>query len=78
VVFDVSVSDFQIIDKKQTLKTSDREFLELNASAILCHFQQSLLMKQLFSHSSFLFEDFAFDVRERESILTETDGTAYE
>jgi len=78
VWFDVSAADFQIIDKTQTLKTSDREFLNLNGAAILCQLQQSLLMKHLFSHSPELLEDFAFEIWERESILIETAETNYD
>jgi hypothetical protein len=71
VTFDVSIDDFQIVDNAGILKTSDREFLELNYSIILCTLQQSLLMKHLFSHSPEQFEDFAFEIREREAIFSE-------
>jgi hypothetical protein len=68
--FDVSADDFQVIDTNQKLKTSDKEFLKLNSAVILCHLQQSLLMKHLFSHSPEQFEDFAFEIYEREAIMT--------
>jgi hypothetical protein len=71
ITFDVSIDDFQIVDNAGILKTSDREFLELNGAAILCQLQQSLLMKHLFSHSPEQFEDFAFEITERESIISE-------
>ena len=76
--FDVSSDDFQVIDNNKKLKTSDREFLKLNGAAILCQLQQSLLMKHLFSHSPEQFEDFAFEIRERESLLTITAKTQFE
>ena len=78
VAFEVSADDFQTIDNNQNLKTSDREFLQLNGAAILCHLQQSLLMKHLFSHSPEQFEDFAFEIMERESLLTITAKTPFE
>jgi hypothetical protein len=74
----VSTHNFQVIDNNQNLKVSDRDFIELNRSIILCHFQQSLLMKHLFSHSPEQFEDFAFEIRERESLLTITAETPFE
>ncbi len=70
VAFDVSDDDFQVIDNNQKLKLSDKQFLELNNAAILCHLQQSLLVKHLFNHSPEQFEDFAFEIREREAIMT--------
>lgn len=79
--FDVSADDFQVIDRNQKLKTSDKEFLKLNGAAILCHLQQSLFMKHLFSHSPEQFEDFAFEITERECLsspLTITDKTRFE
>jgi hypothetical protein len=81
ITFDVSGDDFQTVDGAQILKTSDREFLKLNGAAILCHLQQSLLMKHLFSHSPEQFEDFAFEITERESLnspLRITDKTRFE
>jgi hypothetical protein len=81
VTFDVSADDFQTIDPAQILKTSDREFLKLNGAAILCHLQQSLLMKHLFNHSPEQFEDFAFEITERECLnspLRITDKTRFE
>jgi Na+-transporting NADH:ubiquinone oxidoreductase subunit NqrC len=48
VTFKVSTDDFQVVDTDQNLKTSDREFLELNHSIILCQLQQSGLTKHLF------------------------------
>jgi hypothetical protein len=78
ISFDVSVDDFQTIDGANALKTSDREFLRLNGAAILCHLQQSLLVKHLFNHSLERFEDFAFEIREREALLTTTLKTEFE
>jgi len=81
ITFDVSADDFQTIDGAQFLKTSDKEFLKLNGAAILCHLQQSLLMKHLFNHSPERFEDFAFEITERECLNTPlriTDKTRYE
>ncbi len=70
ITFDVSTDDFQVIDPANALKTSDRDFLELNSAAILCQLQQSLLVKHLFNHSPEQFEDFAFEIAEREAIMT--------
>ncbi|MBA4121493.1 MAG: hypothetical protein H0X72_03380 [Acidobacteria bacterium] len=81
ITFDVSADDFQIIDRAQILKASDKEFLKLNGAAILCQLQQSLLMKHLFSHSPEQFEDFCFEIMERESLnspLRITDKTRFE
>jgi hypothetical protein len=81
ITFDVSADDFYFIDAAQILKLSDMEFLKLNDALILCHLQQSLLMKHLFSHSPERFEDFAFEIRERESLNTPlriTDKTPFE
>ncbi len=81
ITFEVSADDFQTIDGAQFLKTSDREFLKLNGAAILCQLQQSLLMKHLFNHSPERFEDFAFEIAERECLNTPlriTDKTRYE
>jgi hypothetical protein len=81
ITFDVSADDFQTIDPAQRLKASDKEFLKLNGAAILCTLQQSLLMKHLFSHSPEQFEDFAFEITERECLsspLRITDKTRYE
>ena len=78
IKFEVSADDFRIIDAGEKLKTSDREFLKLNESYILCQLQQSLLMKHLFLHSPNAFEDFAFEVMERESLLSLTAKTNYE
>jgi hypothetical protein len=87
VAFDVSSDDFLFIDTAQTLKLSDMEFLKLNHSIVLCTLQQSLLVKHLFNHSPEQFEDFAFEIQERESIfseeclnspLTKTDKTPFE
>jgi hypothetical protein len=78
ITFDVSADDFLFIDTEQTLKISDMEFLKLNRAAILCQLQQSLLMKHLFSHSPEQFEDFAFEITERESLLTITAKTRYQ
>jgi hypothetical protein len=70
ITFEVSADDFQIVDPAQILKTSDKQFLQINDAAILCQLQQSLLMKHLFSHSPELFEDFSFEIMERESLMT--------
>ncbi|MEJ7862894.1 MAG: hypothetical protein WKF90_14780 [Pyrinomonadaceae bacterium] len=81
ITFDVSADDFQTIDPAQILKTSDKEFLELNGAAILCQLQQSLLVKHLFNHSPEQFEDFAFEITERECLslpLRITDKTPFE
>lgn len=78
VTFDVSADDFIFIDPAQTLKLSDMQFLKLNGAAVLCQLQQSLLMKHLFNHSPGRFEDFAFEIRERESLLTITAKTSFE
>ena len=77
-MFDVSADDFLIIDEAQKLKLSDLEFLKINKAAILCQLQQSLLMKHLFSHSPERFEDFSFEVMERESLLSITAKTPFE
>jgi hypothetical protein len=78
VTFDVAADDFLFIDKAQTLKLSDMDFLILNKAAILCTLQQSLLMKHLFSIAPEQFEDFAFEITERESLLSITAKTSYE
>jgi hypothetical protein len=78
ITFDVSADDFLFIDTAQILKISDMEFLKLNKAAILCCLQQSLLMKHLFSHSPERFEDFAFEITERKSLLTITAKTRYQ
>ncbi len=78
ITFEVSADDFQTIDGVNLLKKSDKEFLKLNGAAILCHLQQSLLTKHLFSHAPERFEDFAFEVTERESLLTITAKTPFE
>ena len=78
ITFDVSIFDFKVIDLAQTLKTSNIEFLKLNEIDVLCLLQQSLLMKHLFSHSPEKLEDFAFEIEERESILTENSKTTYD
>ncbi len=70
ITFEVSADGFQIIDCKQKLKTSDREFLEINSAMILCTLHQSLLVKHLFSHSPEQFEDFSCAIAEREAIMT--------
>jgi len=71
IVFEISIDDFHFIDEAQKMKLSDLEFLKLNNAAVLCHLQQSLLMKHLFNHSPKHFEDFAFEVMEREAIFLE-------
>ena len=81
ITFDVAADDFQVIGSDQILKTSDRDFLELNKDAVLCHLQQSLLVKHLFSHSPEQFEDFCFEVMERECLMSPlriTDKTQFE
>jgi hypothetical protein len=71
VVFDVSTDDFKTIDSNKKLKKGDIELFELNYTSILCTLQQSLLMKHLFNHSPEQFEDFAFEIQERESFFSE-------
>jgi hypothetical protein len=71
ITFDVYVDDFQTIDNEKNLKPSDIEFLKINGAAVLCQLQQSLLMKNLFSHSPEQLEDFAFEITEREAIISE-------
>ncbi len=78
ITFEVSADDFHFIDEAQKLKLSDLEFLKLNNADVLCHLQQSLLMKHLFNHSPELLDDFAFEIKERESLLTITDKTPFE
>ena len=78
IAFDVSTDDFQVIDEAQILKTSDRDFLEINNADILCQLQQSLLMKHLFSIAPEQFEDFASEIYKRESLLTITDKTIFQ
>ncbi len=81
ITFEVFADDFQTIGGARILKTSDKEFLKLNGAAILCQLQQSLLMKHLFNHSPERFEDFAFEIAERECLNTPlriTDKTRYE
>ena len=78
VTFDVSIDDFQIIDNAGILKTSDKQFFELNYSIIICQLQQRLLMKHLFNHSPERFEDFAFEIAERELLLTKADEKDFE
>ena len=71
VAFDVSADSFIFIDSNQKLKLSDMEFLKTNHSNFLCHLQQSILTKHLFSHSPEQLEDFAFEIQEREAIFSE-------
>lgn len=71
VAFDVSADDFLFIDEAQNLKLSDMEFIKLNNEAVLCHLQQSLLVKHLFNHSPEQLEDFSFEIMEREAIFSE-------
>jgi hypothetical protein len=78
ISFDVSADDFQTVDEARILKASDKDFLKLNSAAILCQLQQSLLMKHLFSHSPELFEDFSFEIMERESLMTIPAKTPFE
>ncbi len=70
IKFEISADGFQTIDPANALKTSDREFLKLNAATFLCELQQSFLMKHLFSRSPEQFEDFACAIAEREAIMT--------
>ncbi len=81
ITFEVSETDLNIVDPARILKTSDKQFLQINNAAILCQLQQSLLMKHLFSHSPELFEDFAFEIMERECLISPlpiTDTTRFE
>ena len=68
--FDVSADDFKVINADQ-LCQSDKDFLSVNGAAVLCTLKQSLLTKHLFSHRKDLLSDFAFEIAERESHLTE-------
>lgn len=70
VWFEVSADKFLIFDEWQVLKLAELQFLKLNYSDVLCTLQQSLLTKHLFSHSKHLLSDFAFELYEREGILT--------
>lgn len=66
--FDVGADKFNTFG---TVSQPDKDFLSINRESILCTLQQSLLMKHLFSHSQSSFSDFAFEIAERESHLTE-------
>ena len=78
ITFNVSADFFLVMNHKNILSRSDEDFLIFNAVTVLCHLQQSALMKHLFSHSPEQFEDFAFEIRERESLLTITAKTPFE
>lgn len=78
VNFQVSATDFTPIDRNNSLKSFDLNFLKEQKRAVLCFLQQSLLVKYLFSHSQELLEDFIFEVRERESLMTKVDESSYE
>ncbi len=78
ITFEVSADDFQTVDRANALKISDKEFLKLNNAAILCQLQQSLLMKHLFTHSPEQFEDFAFEISDKELLMSDSNITAYE
>jgi hypothetical protein len=78
VVFEVSADGFLLYDDNRTLKTSDKEFLKLNYADVLCTIQQALLVKHLFSHSPEQFEDFAFEISERKSLMSDSNITDYE
>ena len=75
--FDVAENEFQIINAER-LRQSAIDFLKVNRRAALCVLQQSLLAKHLFSHAEHSLEDFAFEVEERESILTETGRVSFD
>jgi len=68
--FDVAADDFQVVGS-ENLTTTDKYFLEQNKTGALCHLQQFLLVKHLFSHSPEQFEEFAFEIYEREAIITD-------
>ncbi len=74
--FDVNANSFQLLGG-ENLRQSDKDFLSVNKSAVLCILQQSLLVKHLFSHSPAQFEDFDFEIKERESLLSITDKTPF-
>lgn len=77
ISFEVSADDFQIIDNGQILKTSDKEFLQINRQAILCQLQNALLMRHLFSIAPEQFEDFACSITERESIMAMNNADSF-
>ncbi len=70
-VFDVGLQRFEITGA-DCLNTSERDFLSINKDSILCTLQQSLLLKHLFNKSDYLFSDFAFEIAEREMIMSES------
>lgn len=67
VRFDVGSDEFQIIDERQVLTEADFDFLAFNQTKIIAHFQQTLLMKFIFAGCRELFDDFAFEIREKEA-----------
>lgn len=73
--FDVGADKFNTFG---TVSRSDKDFLSINWDSILCTLQQSLLMKHLFSYSQSSFSDFAFEIAERESHLTEQGNISIE
>ncbi len=84
--FDVGMDNFQIFGADY-LTEAEKGYLEVNKIYVLCTLQQSLLVKHLFSHSPEKFEDFSFEILEREAInfenclnstLTKADETPFE
>jgi hypothetical protein len=67
--FDVGAESFEPCGA--SLSRAGQDFLSINKNAVLCTLQQSLLMKNLFSNSESSFSDFALEIAERESYLTE-------
>jgi hypothetical protein len=67
--FDVTIDEFKTANSLD-LRQSDRDFLDLNKSDVLCTLQQSLLSKHLFSHRKDMLSDFAFEIAEREAIMS--------
>lgn len=68
--FDVIEDSFEVVGGEQ-LTEPQKQYLVVNEKQVLCTLHQRLLMKHLFYDSTELLESFAFDIFERESILTE-------
>ncbi len=78
VEFNVFADGFRVTDSNQRLKAPDKNILKFNNSDVLCYLQQSVLRERLFSHSPEQFADFAFEIRERESLLPKAGKTPFE
>lgn len=63
-LFNVTENNFEIIGE---ITEVEKDYLRINKEPILCTLQQSLLMKYLFSHSKYLFSDFAFEIAEAQT-----------